>query len=129
MALDSCRLADLGFVGFPLTWNNKRLGSANTKERLDRAVANLEWREKFQESTVYHISSHASDHIPILLQTRTASDFRTRGPKGFRFEEAWLLLEDCEATVCDAWKKVSRATSLLAAAQEKIAKCGEELRA
>ena len=44
MALDFCRLADLGFVGFLFTWNNKRPGSANTKERLDRAVANLEWR-------------------------------------------------------------------------------------
>ena len=129
MALDFCGLADLGFVGFPFTWNNKRPGCANTKERLDRAVASLEWREKFQDSTVYHLSSHASDHIPLLLETRRAKAFSMRGPKGFRFEEAWLLSEECEAKVRDAWNKASEGPSPLVAAQGKIASCGEELRA
>ena len=104
-------------------------GIANTKEWLDRAVENLEWREKFLDSTVYHLSSHASDHFPILLETRRARDFRTRGPKGFRFEEAWLLLEDCEAIVRDAWNKTSGVLPPLAAAHEKIASCAEELHA
>lgn len=30
--LDDCRLADLGFVGYPFMWNNKRPGFENTKE-------------------------------------------------------------------------------------------------
>ena len=38
-ALDLCQLEDLGFKGYPFTWNNKRPGAANTKIRLDRAVA------------------------------------------------------------------------------------------
>ena len=41
--LDSCNLADLGFIGDKYTWNNKRSGAANTRQRLDRAVANAEW--------------------------------------------------------------------------------------
>lgn len=40
LVLESCKLVDLGFIGYPYTWNNKRPGAANTKQRLDRAVAN-----------------------------------------------------------------------------------------
>ena len=49
-ALEGCQLEDLGFKGYPFTWNNKRLGEANTKLRLDRAVATMEWKNKFQLS-------------------------------------------------------------------------------
>ena len=38
-ALESCKLEDLGYRGYPYTWNNKRLGDANTKMQLDKPVA------------------------------------------------------------------------------------------
>ena len=38
-ALDSCQLEDLGYRGYPYTWNNKRSGDANTKMRLDRGCS------------------------------------------------------------------------------------------
>ena len=72
-ALDLCQLEDLGFKGYPFTWNNKRPGEANTKIKLDRAVATKGWREKFQLSSVAHLSSHALDHLPIILQVRSFS--------------------------------------------------------
>ena len=38
-ALEHCHLEDLGFRGYKYTWNNKRLGEANTGVRLDMATA------------------------------------------------------------------------------------------
>ena len=54
--LEICQLEDLGYRGYQYTWNNKNPGEANTKLRLDRAVATKAWREKFQLSTVTHLS-------------------------------------------------------------------------
>ena len=68
-ALEGCQLEDLGFKGYPFTWNNKRPGEANTKLRLDRAVATMEWKNKFQLSSISHLPPYASDHLPLILQT------------------------------------------------------------
>ena len=48
-ALERYHLLDLGFVGYPVTWNNKCLGSTNTKQHLDRVVATESWKAKFLE--------------------------------------------------------------------------------
>jgi hypothetical protein len=37
--LYDCNLTDLGFSGVPYTYDNKRIGRANVRVRLDRAVA------------------------------------------------------------------------------------------
>lgn len=50
-ALEVCQLSDLGFIRYPYIWNKKRLGLANTRERLDRAVATENWKTKFPVST------------------------------------------------------------------------------
>ena len=52
--------------------------------------------------------------------------------KGFEFEEAWLLWEDCGAVVKDAWEMVVEGgggESDLASIKEKIKFCGDELQA
>lgn len=71
--------------------------------RLDLVVATKEWGEKFQLSKIIYLSSHASDHLPILLQTQSYRKQRLFGSRGFKFEEVWLLWEDCEVVVMGAW--------------------------
>ena len=93
----------MGFQGYKFTWNNKRPGAANTRERLDRAIVNCKWKDKFLASTLTHGFSHASYHVPIFLQTSTDRDFKGGGPRGFRFEESWLMWDDCEGVVMDSW--------------------------
>ena len=87
-ALELYELADLGFIGYPYTWNNRRPGATNTRERLDRVVANEAWKLKFPEATVMHIISHASDHLPLILQNHVALRRQARKESGFKFEEA-----------------------------------------
>lgn len=127
--LDDCRLADLSFVGYPFTWNNKRLGLENTKERLDRVVANTGWKEKFQESLVTHLFSHASDHRPVLLHARSVLRYRGRNTRAFRFEEAWLTQDGCEMVIREAWRLAGNIEPGLLGVKEKISKCGSDLQA
>lgn len=126
-ALELPNLMDLGFKGFQYTWNNRRPGAANTKQRLDQAVSNEAWRDKFPLSIVTHLSSHASDHIPTILQTQCARQWRAKGSHGFKFEESWLLWDDCKAMIKDAWEKGNNEVIALAAAKQKIEACGADL--
>ena len=72
-ALELCQLEDLGYRGYLFTWINKRPRDANTKMRLDSAIATKEWIEKFQMSTVMHLPSHSLDHLPITIQVQRFS--------------------------------------------------------
>jgi endonuclease/exonuclease/phosphatase family metal-dependent hydrolase len=54
--LTDCNLIDLGFAGVPYTYDNKRQGRANVKVRLDRAVADPNWRDMFADSHVQHLT-------------------------------------------------------------------------
>ena len=87
-ALDDCKLEDLGYHGYPYTRNNKRPGDANTKVRLDRAMATREWRDRFPLSKLFHLSPHASDHLLVLLQTKCYAKHGANRGGGFKFEEA-----------------------------------------
>lgn len=48
--MDQCGLIDLGANGPKFTWNNKRPGLANIKERLDHVLANEEWCKSFKNA-------------------------------------------------------------------------------
>nr|XP_023910503.1 uncharacterized protein LOC112022157 [Quercus suber] len=128
-ALEVCHLADLGFIGYPFTWNNRRLGDANTKERLDRAVANEAWKLKFSRTTVTHIILHASDHLPLILQNHAASRRHARRERGFKFEEAWLLWDDCAKVVQEAWENSEVGETALETVKLKIKESSSELKA
>ncbi|KAH7842530.1 hypothetical protein Vadar_006447 [Vaccinium darrowii] len=55
-------LIDIGYVGYPYTWNNKRGGRANVRERLDRVLVNPRWQVDFESGFLKHLGPGGSDH-------------------------------------------------------------------
>ncbi|KAL5579343.1 hypothetical protein UlMin_011785 [Ulmus minor] len=65
-AVDDCQICDLGFVGDPFTWCNNRPNDL-IYERLDRGFGNIDWVNRFPNTTVEHLEAVCSDHRPLLF--------------------------------------------------------------
>lgn len=78
-ALKNSNLLDIGCQRYIFTFSNKRLGRYETNVRLDRVVANHEWRTMFPEVTLIHGFANTSDHKPILLFLRRDSNVTLQG--------------------------------------------------
>lgn len=90
-------------------------------------MANEWWREKFLASTITHLFSHASDHHPLVLQTKSYWRIQSNGTQAFKFEESWLLWDDCEKMVFEAWNNVNNAHLGLNNTKERINISRDEL--
>ena len=128
-ALESCQLEDLGYKGYPFTWTNKRLGDANTKLRLDRAVATKGWIDNFPITNVVHLLPHVSDHIHIIVHVQKFRKKHRRVDRGCKFKESWLLWDDYEAQIQQVWSLSSSGEAGLATVHAKIRACGDDLKA
>ena len=76
-----CDLVDIGYQGYPYTWRNGRFGNAFVELRLDQALVNLKWKERFPLAKVQQETTSYLDHDPITLHTDTRSNSRGRRKK------------------------------------------------
>lgn len=90
--MENCELTDLGYSGSKYTWKNCRDGGNFIKERLDRGVANQQWRDLFPEAAVKVEFSMGSDHLPIILSLDGKYRGHRRRP-GFRYDASWAFEE------------------------------------
>ena len=108
-ALEDCELHDLGFVGDAFTWRNHHVSASSfIKKRLDRAVANGEWRARFPLVRVVNGDPRHSDHRPIIVDLGDNNSGRkyNSGDVSRKFEARWLEEEECSAGVEEAWCQV-----------------------
>jgi hypothetical protein len=105
-ALKVCQLKDLGYKGAMHMWTNGHHDENFTKERLDRAVANMEWIALFRGVTIYVLVARASDHKPLLLQiTHHDNEAETGYVRSFKFEAKWQQEEDYGDVMKEAWQR------------------------
>ncbi|CAL1377897.1 unnamed protein product [Linum trigynum] len=96
-------LQDLGFSGYPYTWENCRRNGGYIEESLDRFVANHEWRACWRNGQVLHFDATRSDHRPVACDTLGEEDEETRWGWSFHFEAQWTKHPECENMIATAW--------------------------
>lgn len=101
-ALEDCGLSDLGFCGSKYTWSHCQDGINFIKERLDRGVANLEWRHYYPEAVVNVDAAVSSDHAPLILSLLNNGSKVAR-KSFFRFEAGWALNDGYKYEVSTIW--------------------------
>ena len=65
--VNQCGFKDLGYCDPNYTWCNMKEGSNKISLCLDRAFANSEWLELFQEPIVHHLADSTSDHCLLAI--------------------------------------------------------------
>jgi len=77
-------LIDLGFPRSQFTWMRGTSPQTRQGARLDCALRNTSWRNRFPEASVRHLPAAQSDHCPILIETHNINTV-FRGEKPFCF--------------------------------------------
>ncbi|XP_015933190.1 uncharacterized protein LOC107459476 [Arachis duranensis] len=102
--INNCKLIDLGFVGSKYTWKGgQRKGLDRVFKRLDRALANAEWRTEFGDARVEILSRVHSDHHPLLAVLRPNQI--DRGEKPFCFEAMWATHPEFSEFIQRSWNQ------------------------
>ncbi|GAA0167584.1 hypothetical protein LIER_40413 [Lithospermum erythrorhizon] len=101
-------LIDLGFVGHPFTWWNRREGEHVVEARLDRVLSNAKWCLDFPRATSTHLDMVGVDYCPLLLDTEASLE---KSNSRFVFDQRWVGKEGCEETIKEAWGKEVRGGS------------------
>lgn len=98
----------MGYDGPAYTWTNRRMAKWHIRERLDRSLANVEWRMLFPQAAVHHLPRIASDHNPIFTTLHKSTIQRRLS---FKFESMWIQREDLETLIRDSWNNSPNLTS------------------
>ncbi|XP_042988726.1 uncharacterized protein LOC122316260 [Carya illinoinensis] len=103
--LENNSLSDLGCCSGFFSWSNRHSDTTFTKEKLDRYVANTQWRELFKGVRVEGLIGRCSDHLPILLTMMGKEEKQCKRKFPFRFEAGWIKEDKCEQLVRQGWNR------------------------
>lgn len=123
-ALFDCDLCDVEMVGDYYTYSNRRKGAKETRVRLDRAMINSYWRDRWPNSSLHCGFANSSDHKPIVLDMERKEGMPKSGTGGFRFEPMWLRDESFTEVVKEAWVSSKCGSTRLS---DQIRRCGEQV--
>jgi len=96
-------LVDIHMDGYVFTWF-KSLGTDRAvEEKLDRAMTNDSWFDKFQNAKLECLTTTSSDHYPLWLDCAPQPS-SSCGQRRFRFENAWLVEPEFGCFVSQRWQ-------------------------
>jgi hypothetical protein len=105
-AVEEAGLLDIEWVGYPFTWF-KSLGTERAvEEKLDRAMANIEWCNLFTHAILECLTTTASDHYPLFLNWKQRGA-NNKPPKKFKFENSWLLEPNFTQFMHQTWNSAA----------------------
>jgi hypothetical protein len=102
--IEHLKLKEIEMLGRQFTWTNNL--DAPTFEKLDRVLMSLEWELKFPKFIVEALNIFCSNHTPLLLNRRVASQFRNHS--SFKFELGWLIRDGFHDMISSIWQQETR---------------------
>jgi hypothetical protein len=104
--VDYAGFNDLGYIGLPYTWDNRRYGRHNVKVRLDRTLADENLLNLFGHTSVQHVQTTESDYCDLIIHLCHSEEMgQHRRGNPFRCENMWQRHENYDAMVVAAWTK------------------------
>ncbi|XP_057249920.1 uncharacterized protein LOC130591045 [Beta vulgaris subsp. vulgaris] len=98
--MEQCSLRDIKVNGNFFTWTNKQEGEARVFCKLDRALGNVEWENKWEMIEAYTFPEGEYDHCPVILKVVSA----THKKKPFRFFNMWCNSPRFLPIVQEGWQ-------------------------
>ncbi|MCH81888.1 RNA-directed DNA polymerase (Reverse transcriptase), partial [Trifolium medium] len=99
--MDNCSLLDLTTTGGCFTLHRNNNGLCILSKKLDRGLANVDWRLAFLEAFVEVLCRFHSDHNPLLLHF--GGLHIAQGTRPFHFIAAWIDHDEYSTLVERAW--------------------------
>lgn len=118
-------LIDLGCSAPEHTWFRGNSPETFKSARLDRGLANEEWRMRFGEGAVRNLPKAASDHCPIIISTNGFAPIPGT-LKPFCFQAAWMKHAKFHEFVFKNWKKMALIVPFLREFAAKLQKWNKE---
>lgn len=108
------------------TWLNRHHDEMYTKERLDWVVANKRWLLEFNNQSIEVLTTHKSDHCPLVLNVENDGTRKLRR-KIFRYKSKWALEEDGEHIIQLDWHNMNFSPNCWVNIHSKLLHCSNEL--
>lgn len=81
----------------------------------------------FQSMKVQLLAGLSSDHKPILIELIERDEEKSKGYQGFKFESKWMLDEECNDIIKEAWGENRLEINPVAVVCTKLERCQGDL--
>lgn len=101
ICVQNCLLEDIKSTSCLFTWNNKQKWDNRVWAKLDRALVNKKWQDKFESTEAVFLPEGCFDHSPIVISSYQNGS-RKRIP--FCYFKMWSFLPNFREKLKENWE-------------------------